>query len=163
MNLRQASLLGWGLLLLALVLAEVNMHRRLLLEAGLGGLLIGTIGLAVSFYSMQVYDRVIPTGALQTLMVLSLGALLALVVATGLLGLRGTAVRWPTVPPRVAGLAGFLAAISFSLYLSHWPVMCLPASLAYNKVRPFKSSSSPKRRKGAWLAMRSAPIFSSKP
>lgn len=64
---------------LALVLAEVGAHRKLLLEAGLGGLLIGVLGLMVSFYSMQVYDRVIPTGALQTLLVLSLGALLALV------------------------------------------------------------------------------------
>lgn len=63
---------------LALVLAEVRAHRKLMLEAGLGGLLVGVIGLAVSFYSMQVYDRVIPTGALQTLLVLSLGALLAL-------------------------------------------------------------------------------------
>lgn len=65
---------------LALVLAEVRVHRKLMLEAGLGGLLVGAIGLAVSFYSMQVYDRVIPTGALQTLLVLSLGALLALVL-----------------------------------------------------------------------------------
>ncbi|MEY5100101.1 MAG: hypothetical protein RJA36_2820 [Pseudomonadota bacterium] len=65
---------------LALVLAEVRAHRRLMLESGLGGLLIGALGLAISFYSMQVYDRVIPTGALQTLLVLSLGALLALVL-----------------------------------------------------------------------------------
>ena len=65
---------------LALVLAEVGAHRKLLLESGLGGLLIGVLGLAISFYSMQVYDRVIPTGALQTLLVLSLGALLALVL-----------------------------------------------------------------------------------
>lgn len=62
----------------ALVLAELAAHRRLLLESGLGGLLIGILGLVVSFYSMQVYDRVIPTGASQTLLVLSLGALLAL-------------------------------------------------------------------------------------
>ena len=32
---------------------------------------------------------------------------------------------------------------------SHWPVMCLPASLAKSKVRPFRSSSSPKRLSGA--------------
>lgn len=49
--------------------------------------------------------------------------LLALVVAIGLFGLRGTAVYWDVIPPRVAALARFLAAISFSLYLSHWPVM----------------------------------------
>lgn len=65
---------------LGLVLAEVRAHRKLMLEAGLGGLLIGFIGLAVSFYSMQIYDRVIPTGALQTLLVLTLGVLLALVL-----------------------------------------------------------------------------------
>lgn len=63
---------------LALVLSEVGAHRKLLLESGLGGLLIGVLGLVVSFYSMQVYDRVIPSGAMQTLLVLSLGALLAL-------------------------------------------------------------------------------------
>lgn len=65
---------------LALVLAQLRAQRRLLFDAALGGLLIGVIGLVTSFYSMQVYDRVIPTGALQTLLVLSLGALAAVVL-----------------------------------------------------------------------------------
>lgn len=62
---------------LAIIQAEVLSHRALLLEASLGGLVIGVLGIAVSFYSMQVYDRVIPAGAVQTLLVLSLGALAA--------------------------------------------------------------------------------------
>lgn len=61
----------------ALVRAEMLRRRRLLLEAALGGLLIGLIGLVASFYSMHVYNRVIPTGAMQTLWVLTGGALLA--------------------------------------------------------------------------------------
>ncbi len=61
----------------ALVTHEMRAHRRLLMEAGVAGLIIGLLGLITSFYSLQVYDRVIPTAALQTLMVLSLGALVA--------------------------------------------------------------------------------------
>ena len=57
---------------------EILNQRRILLEAAVGGAAIGLIGLVVSFYSMQVYDRVIPTGGLQTLMVLTLGSLFAI-------------------------------------------------------------------------------------
>jgi ATP-binding cassette subfamily C protein LapB len=63
-----------------LVSHEILAQRSLLLEASLGGLIIGTLGLVNSFYSMQVYDRVIPTGASQTLLVLSLGAILAVLL-----------------------------------------------------------------------------------
>ena len=61
----------------AILRSEIISQRTLLMEASLGGLIIGVLGIAVSFYSMQVYDRVIPAGAVQTLMVLSLGALAA--------------------------------------------------------------------------------------
>jgi ATP-binding cassette subfamily C protein LapB len=61
----------------SIIRAEILSHRALLLEASLGGMLIGVLGIVVSFYSMQVYDRVIPAGAVQTLLVLSLGALAA--------------------------------------------------------------------------------------
>lgn len=63
-----------------LAAAEVLRHRRALFDAALGGLIVGIIGLVTSLYSMQIYNRVIPTGALQTLAVLTGGAL----VATGL-------------------------------------------------------------------------------
>lgn len=65
---------------LALIVTEIRQHHRLLALAGLGGLLIGSISLVASFYSMQIYDRVIPTSAMQTLLVLSLGAMLAAVL-----------------------------------------------------------------------------------
>lgn len=61
-----------------LIIREVFSHRRSIGEAVLGGLMINTVALAASFYSMQVYDRVVPTGAVQTLLVLTLGVIVAM-------------------------------------------------------------------------------------
>lgn len=63
---------------LRLTVDEVLAHKGLLAEAAVGGLLIAFLGLLTSFYTMQVYDRVIPTGATQTLLVLTLGILLVI-------------------------------------------------------------------------------------
>lgn len=60
-----------------LIRDEVFSHTKLLREAVIGGLMINVVALAASFYSMQVYDRVIPTSAAQTLLVLTLGVLAA--------------------------------------------------------------------------------------
>jgi ATP-binding cassette subfamily C protein LapB len=38
-----------------------------LIDASISGVLINTIAIASAFYSMQIYDRVVPTGAQQTL------------------------------------------------------------------------------------------------
>jgi ATP-binding cassette subfamily C protein LapB len=57
-------------------------HPGFVIEALLGGLVINTIALATSFYSMQVYDRVVPTGALQTLLTLTLGMVIAICLET---------------------------------------------------------------------------------
>ncbi len=62
-----------------LIRQEVFSHAKLIREAVIGGLMINIVALATSFYSMQVYDRVIPTGALQTLLVLTVGVLAAVV------------------------------------------------------------------------------------
>lgn len=56
---------------------EVLSHKTLLRDAVLGGIVINVVALTSSFYSMQVYDRVVPTGASQTLLVLTLGVVLA--------------------------------------------------------------------------------------
>jgi ATP-binding cassette subfamily C protein LapB len=61
-----------------LIRQEVFSHHSLLRDAVIGGLMINVIALATSFYSMQVYDRVIPTSATQTLLVLTLGVLVAI-------------------------------------------------------------------------------------
>ena len=60
-----------------LIKFEFLQHKRLFLDACIGGLMLNVLALAISFYSMHVYDRVVPTGAVATLWVLSLGALAA--------------------------------------------------------------------------------------
>jgi ATP-binding cassette, subfamily C, bacterial LapB len=54
-------------------------HKTTLLEGALATALINVIALAASFFSMQVYDRVIPSQGYNTLVVLSAGVLLAIV------------------------------------------------------------------------------------
>lgn len=58
-----------------LIRREIFSHGRLIREAVIGGLMINIVALAASLYSLQVYDRVIPSGASQTLLVLTLGVL----------------------------------------------------------------------------------------
>ncbi len=55
-------------------------QRRLLVEATVATIVLNIIALATSFYSMQVYDRVIPRSGFDTLWVLTAGMVLALVV-----------------------------------------------------------------------------------
>ncbi len=57
---------------------EFLSHKAVLRDVALGTAMINLIALAISFYSMQIYDRVVPTGASQTLFVLTLGVLLAI-------------------------------------------------------------------------------------
>lgn len=59
-----------------LIKNQILVFKKQLIEAALGGVAINLVGLAASFYSMQIYDRVIPTGASQTLFVLTLGVLI---------------------------------------------------------------------------------------
>jgi ATP-binding cassette subfamily C protein LapB len=61
-----------------LIRQEIFAHGKLIREAIIGGVMINFVALATSFYTMQVYDRVVPIGASQTLMVLTLGVLLAI-------------------------------------------------------------------------------------
>jgi ATP-binding cassette, subfamily C, bacterial LapB len=53
-------------------------HKRTLVEGALASVLINLVALASSFFSMQVYDRVIPTQGYATLQVLCLGVFLAI-------------------------------------------------------------------------------------
>ncbi len=55
-------------------------RRRVVFEAVVGTVVLSLIGLATSLYSMQVYDRVIPNQGFDTLWVLSVGVLLAIVL-----------------------------------------------------------------------------------
>lgn len=58
--------------------AAIRQRKSIFLEAAFGTLVLNFIGLATSLYSMQVYDRVIPTNGTQTLWVLTVGVALAI-------------------------------------------------------------------------------------
>lgn len=53
-------------------------RRMLFMDAVLATLTINAVGLAASFYSMQVYDRVLPSMGYATLWVMTVGVLLAI-------------------------------------------------------------------------------------
>ena len=55
----------------------IRKHRRIFIESVFATFVVSMIGLISALYSMQVYDRVIPTKGYSTLWVLTLGALLA--------------------------------------------------------------------------------------
>ena len=113
-----------------LIKDTVLQRKDLMVEVALSGVMINVIALATSLYSMQVYDRVVPTGASQTLLALTLGVLGALVfeiivkfVKSGLterladevdahlarvVYSRFLSVRMDQLPTSVGGLAGQL-------------------------------------------------------
>lgn len=63
----------------AMIRSAFLQHKTTLLEGALATALINVVALAASFFSMQVYDRVIPSQGYNTLFVLSLGVLIAIV------------------------------------------------------------------------------------
>ena len=58
--------------------SAVRAHRSIFVEAVFATLLISLIGLATAMYTMQVYDRVVPTKGYATLLVLLVGVLVAM-------------------------------------------------------------------------------------
>lgn len=64
----------------SLIKRQLFSHPTRLFEIMLATMAINILALGTSLYSMQIYNRVIPTNATQTLTVLTLGVLMALVV-----------------------------------------------------------------------------------
>jgi len=58
----------------------LHLYRYELIEACVASAFIGFLALATSLFSMQVYDRVIPTRSEYTLIILSLGVLLSILI-----------------------------------------------------------------------------------
>jgi ATP-binding cassette subfamily C protein LapB len=58
----------------------IRKHRRIFAEAIFATFMISSIGLVSAMYTMQVYDRVVPTKGYSTLWVLTAGVLLAIVL-----------------------------------------------------------------------------------
>ncbi len=65
---------------LQLVKDELKQHKKYFIDASIAGILVNTTAIVGAFYSMQVYDRVVPTNATQTLFVLTLGAIFVVMV-----------------------------------------------------------------------------------
>ncbi|WP_083338886.1 ATP-binding cassette domain-containing protein [Chromobacterium sphagni] len=83
----RAGAMAWGM-----IKASVLQHRKTLVNAMVATGLVNLISLIVSIYSMQVYDRVIPTSGVATLTVLTIGAVLAAMFEFTLKWLRGHAI-----------------------------------------------------------------------
>lgn len=143
-----------------LIKGTVFQRKDLILEIALSGIIINAIAMASSLYSMQVYDRVVPTGATQTLLALTLGVLGALVfelitkfTKSGLtekladevdsqlarmVYSRFLAVRMDQMPTSVGGLAGQLKGYeTVRAFLSAVPAQLaidLPFLLVYGLI-----------------------------
>ncbi|WAC71787.1 ATP-binding cassette domain-containing protein [Roseateles sp. SL47] len=63
-----------------LMFSQIRSSWPLFLEAAGLSLVLASIGIAISFYTMQVYDRVIPSQGHQTLWVLTAGVALAILL-----------------------------------------------------------------------------------
>lgn len=142
---------------LSLVLAELKSNKGQLIEGAAGGALLAFLGILVSFYSMQVYDRVIPVGATQTLLVLTLGVLIAITLEYSAKRLRAhvyerlvdrvdqrlarvvyqrfLAVRLDQLPPSVGSLAsqlrGYETVRGFLLSLTSQLAVDAPFALVF--------------------------------
>lgn len=75
-----------------LVWQSILLRRSVFLNALLATLLINLISLAISLYSMQVYDRVIPNQGFQTLWVLTTGVILSILFDFSLKQVRNLTV-----------------------------------------------------------------------
>lgn len=58
----------------------VRKHWRVFCEVGLAAMVANALAIAIALFAMQVYDRVIPSGAFDTLWVLGTGVLLAILM-----------------------------------------------------------------------------------
>jgi len=55
-------------------------RKKIFIEVAFGTLVLNIVSLAISLYSMQVYDRVIPSYGTSTLWVLTVGVILAMII-----------------------------------------------------------------------------------
>lgn len=58
----------------------IQKHRRVFIDAVFATFILSMLGLVSSLYSMQVYDRVVPTQGFSTLWVLTIGVVMAMVL-----------------------------------------------------------------------------------
>lgn len=124
--------------------AAIRPHRGALVEACLGSIMIGLLALATSMFSMQVYDRVIPTRGEYTLFVLACGVLVSVLIE-----LAVKIARARVMDHVVVGVDGMLSRDIFHR-LMQVRIDQMPASVGslaaqirgYEQVRAFYTASS---------------------
>jgi ATP-binding cassette subfamily C protein LapB len=120
------------------------LYRRELIEACIASAFIGILTLATSLFSMQVYDRVIPTRSEYTLVILSAGVLIGIFVELAMKFARSHIMEYVAV-----GLDGKLSREIFQRLLQ-LRVDQVPASVGslagqlrgYEQVRGFYTAST---------------------
>ncbi|MDO7716362.1 MAG: ABC transporter transmembrane domain-containing protein, partial [Burkholderiaceae bacterium] len=122
----------------------LRMYRRDIVEACIASLFIGLLALVTSLFSMQVYDRVIPTRGSYTLIILASGVLLAIVLEFAMKHARAK-----LMDPVIVGMDSRLSREIFARLLN-LRVDQLPASVGslagqvrgYEQVRSFYTAST---------------------
>lgn len=119
-------------------------YRAILIEAALATVFMGLLTLAISLFSMQVYDRVIPTRSGSTLFILGAGVMLAI-----LLELAMKFARSHIMDAVIVGMDGHLSRDIFQRLLNV-RIDQLPGSVGslaaqirgYEQVRSFYTAST---------------------
>ena len=119
-------------------------QKRLLIYAAAATFSINTLALGTSLYTMQVYDRVVPTGAISTLIALTIGVFIAIFLEMMIKFSRSTLVDYATKKMDVE--------YSNDIFERFLQIRCdaLPKSIgtltgqlqSYNSVRAFITSAS---------------------
>lgn len=129
-TLTNAHIIQKNITFAQLLRQNLSKHKAIILEAVIASLLINFLALAASLFSMQVYDRVIPTKSVPTLVILASGVALVILFEMAMkfarakimdnmvMGLdqnlsrdvfeRLLKVRVDKMPPSVGSLAGQL-------------------------------------------------------
>ena len=126
------------------VYGSLRLYRRDILEACLASVFIGFLTLVTSLFSMQVYDRVIPTRSSYTLIILASGVLLAIVLEFAM-----KHARLHLMDPVIVGMDSRLSRAIFARLLN-LRLDQLPASVGslasqvrgYEQVRGFYTAST---------------------
>ncbi|MFN5349606.1 MAG: ATP-binding cassette domain-containing protein [Betaproteobacteria bacterium] len=123
---------------------HLKRHRSVFLEVIMGSLVLSLIALALSLYSMQVYDRVIPTHGISTLTVLAVGVGIALAFEYAMKLARARLMDAVVVDVD-SNLSRFIFQRLLSIRIDQMPasVGSLASQLrSYEQVRSFYTSST---------------------
>ena len=123
---------------------SLRLYRRDILEACVASVFIGLLTLVTSLFSMQVYDRVIPTRSGYTLIILASGVLLAIVLEFAMKQARAHLMD-PVIVGMDSRLSRAIYARLLNLRLDQLPpsVGSLASQVrGYEQVRSFYTAST---------------------